>query len=287
MMGEFEALRGATLEVMCRYDRSKHFESAYTYIGHDSWVCARAFYSVALWAMGFPDQASETARRAIDDARQVNHPFTLAHGLMNACTTFQLLGDRDACARAAEEAVEVAGENGFPWPLAFARFLQGWVHCIDGDADTGIRMMLDGAAHPNSASRRSYMLGVIANAQIEAGQLEAAFSNLESALTESKTLGTASYDAEIIRLQGRCLLMQAGTGVETVEERYRLALDIARKQGAKSFEVRSATDLARFLRDQGKLTDARDLLRPVYGWFTEGFDTLDLKQAKALLDELA
>ena len=80
--------------------------------------------------------------------------------------------------------------------------------------------------------------------------------------------------------------MQGGTGVETVEERYRLALDIARKQGAKSFEVRSATDLARFLRDQGKLMDARDLLRPVYGWFTEGFDTPVIKEAKSLLDEL-
>jgi predicted ATPase len=287
MMGDVEALRGATLEVMCRYDRSKHFESAYTYIGHDSWVCARAYYSMALWLMGCPGQASETARRAIDDARQVNHPFTLAHGPTNAGTTFQLLGDRDACARAAEEAVAVAGENGFPWPLAFARFLQGWVHCIDGDADTGIPMMLDGAAHPSSANRRSYMLGVIADAQIEAGQLEAAFSNLEGALTASKTLETVSYDAEIFRLQGRCLLMQAVTGVETVEERYRLALDIARKQGAKSFEVRIATDLARFLRDQGKLTDARDLLAPVYAWFTEGFDTPVLKEAKALLDELA
>ena len=80
--------------------------------------------------------------------------------------------------------------------------------------------------------------------------------------------------------------MQGGTGVETVEERYRLALDIARKQGAKSFEVRSATDLARFLRDQGKLMDASDLLRPVYGWFTEGFDTPVIKEAKSLLDEL-
>jgi predicted ATPase len=154
-------------------------------------------------------------------------------------------------------------------------------------ADIGVAMMLDGAWHPNSANRRSYMLGVIANAQIEAGQLEAAFSNLEGALIASKTLGTAVYDAEIIRLQGRCLLMQAGTGVETVEERYRLALDIARKQGAKSFEVRSATDLARFLRDQGKLTDARDLLAPIYGWFTEGFDTPVLQDAKALLDQLA
>jgi class 3 adenylate cyclase/tetratricopeptide (TPR) repeat protein len=286
MIGDFEALRGVTLEVMNRYDRSKHLESAHTYIGHDSLVCARAFYSIALWALGFPGQAREAARRAIDDARPVNHPFTLTHGLTHAGKTFQLLGDRDACMRAAEEAAAVARKHGFPWPLAFARFLQGWVHCIDGDADTGIPMMLDGAAHPNSANRRSYMLGVIANAQIEAGQLEAAFSNLEVALTASKTLGTVSYDAEIIRLQGRCLLMQAGTGVETVEERYRLALDIARKQGAKSFEVRSATDLARFLRDQGKLTDARDLLRPIYDWFTEGYDTLDLKQAKALLDRL-
>ena len=286
MMGDLEALRGATLEVMHRYDPSKHSESAHTYVGHDSLVCARSFHSIALWALGFPAQAYEAARRAIDDARHVNHPFTLAHGLVQTAITFQLQRDRDACLDAAEEAIAVAERNGFPWPLAFGRFCQGWVRCIDGNTDTGIAAMLDAAKHPSMANRRSYMLGIIASVQIEGGHLDAAVSSLEGALTTSRTLGIAFYDAEISRLQGRCLLTEGKASGETAEERYKLALDLARKQGARSFEVRSATDLARLWRDQGKPQQARELLAPVYGWFTEGFDTLDLKEAKALLDEL-
>ena len=130
------------------------------------------------------------------------------------------------------------------------------------------------------------MLGIIASVQIEGGHLDAAVSSLEGALTTSRTLGIAFYDAEISRLQGRCLLTEGKASGETAEERYKLALDLARKQGARSFEVRSATDLARLWRDQGKRQQARELLAPVYGWFTEGFDTLDLKEAKALLGEL-
>jgi class 3 adenylate cyclase/tetratricopeptide (TPR) repeat protein len=284
MMGDLEALRGATLEVMHRYDPSKHSESAHTYVGHDSLVCARSFHSIALWGLGFPTQAYEAARRAIDDARHVDHPFTLAHGLGQAAITFQLQRDRDACLDAAEEAIAVAERNGFPWPLAFGRFCQGWVRCTDGDTDTGIAAMLDAAKHPSMANRRSYMLGIIASVQIEGGHLDDAVSSLEGALTTSRTFGIAFYDAEIFRLQGR---LQAATNGKTSEENYKLALDVARRQGARLFEVRSATDLARLWRDQGKVQQARELLAPVYGWFTEGFDTRDLKDAKALLKELA
>jgi len=149
MMGDFKALRGATLEVMHRYDPSKHSESAHTYVGHDSLVCARSLHSTALWALGFPAQAHEAARRAIDDARHVNHQFTLAHGLAQAAITFQLLRDRDACLGAVEEAIAVAERNGFPWPLEFSRFCQGLVRCLDGDADTGIAAMLNAAKHPS------------------------------------------------------------------------------------------------------------------------------------------
>jgi predicted ATPase len=207
-----------------------------------------------------------------------------ACGLSQAAITFQLLRDRDACLGAAEEAIAVAERNGFPWPLAFSRFIQGWVRWVDGDAETGIATMLDAAKHPSMANRRSYMLGVIAGAQIEGGQLNAALTSLEGALTTSKSLGIAFYDAEIFRLQGR---LQAAADRKTCEESYKLALDVARRQGARFFEVRSATDLARLWRDQGKLKEARDLIAPVYGWFTEGFDTRDLKEAKGLLDELA
>ena len=114
MMGDLEALRSATLEVMHRYDRRKHSESAHTYVGHDSLVCARAFHSTALWALGLPAQAYAVARRAIDDARHVNHSFTLAHALVHTPVTFQLRRDRDACLDAAEEAIAVAERNGFP-----------------------------------------------------------------------------------------------------------------------------------------------------------------------------
>jgi tetratricopeptide (TPR) repeat protein len=284
MMGDFEALRGATLEVMHGYNPSKHSQSAHTYVGHDSLVCARAFHSTALWALGFPAQAYEAARRAIDDARQIHHPFTLAHGLSHVAKTFQLLRDRDACLGVAEEAIAVAERNGFPWPLEFSRFFQGWVRCVDGDADTGVATMLDATKHSSMANRRPYMLGVIASVQIEEGQLDAALSSLEAALTTSKSLGIAFYDAEIFRLLGR---LQAATNGKASEENYKLALDVARRQGAKLFEVRSATDLARLWRDQGKPQQARELLAPVYEWFTEGFDTCDLKDAKALLVEMS
>jgi predicted ATPase len=131
------------------------------------------------------------------------------------------------------------------------------------------------------------MLTTIAEVQAVFGLVEAALDNLEGALSMSKDLGIAWYDAEIMRLQGRCLHLQGATSVETVEEHYQRALDIARRQRAKAFELRAALDLACLWRDQKKSNQARDLLAPIYSWFTEGFDAPVLKESKAALEQLA
>jgi predicted ATPase len=236
--------------------------------------------------LGFLDQALVQSRSAIDEARSVAHPPSLAGSLTNGTTVFSLVGDIAALDKAANELVEVTTEHGFPFYRAQGIICRGWVKVNTGDVVEGISLLRSGSAAWRATGAEvwaPYQIGFLARACEIAGRVEEALSLLDEALQIVERAGERWFAAELNRHKGQLLLRQGQP--EAAEELYRKALSIAREQEAKLWELRAAASLARLRRDQGRPAEARDLLAPVYGWFTEGFATPDLKDAKALLDE--
>jgi predicted ATPase len=199
-----------------------------------------------------------------------------------------LNGDDAALAERADDLVSVATEEGFPFYRAAGTILQGWVKVKNGDVTEGISLLRSVSIAYRATGAEVWMpyyTALLARACEIAGQVEEGLPLLDDALQIVDRTGERWFAAELNRHKGQLLLRQGHS--EAAEELYRKALSIAAEQGAKLWELRAAMSLARLHRDQGRRAEARDLLAPVYGWFTEGFDTPDLKEAKALLDELA
>jgi predicted ATPase len=199
-----------------------------------------------------------------------------------------LVGDDAALDERAEECVAVTTEQGFLYMRAFGTIHHGWVKVKNGDLAQGISLLRGGSNAYRATGAGVFMthhIALLARACEIAGQVEEVVTLLDEALQIVERTGERWFEAELNRLKGQLLLRQGHT--EAAEELYRKALAIALEQEAKLWELRAATSLAGLRRDQGRHVEARDLLAPVYGWFTEGFDTPDLKEAKALLDELA
>jgi predicted ATPase len=195
-------------------------------------------------------------------------------------------GDGDLDDRV-DELVAVATEQAFPQWRAFGTIYRGWVKAGNGDVAEGISLLRGGLAAYRANGAELLMphhTALVARACAMAGQIEEALAQLDAALQIVEMTGERWLEAELNRHKGQLLLRRGHS--EAAEELYRKALSIAAEQGAKLWELRAAVSLARLRRDQSRLTEARDLLAPVYGWFTEGFDTPDLKEAKALLDAL-
>jgi predicted ATPase len=181
-------------------------------------------------------------------------------------------------------------EQGFPFWVAYSSTLRGWVLAHQGQAQEGIEQINQGLIAYRATGAelaRSHLLALLAEAHSAIGQPEAGLTVLMEALTLVDTTGQRWYEAELYRLKGALLLQQASDNQAEAETCFQRAIAIAQKQSAKSWELRATTSLAKLWQQQGKRQEAHDLLAPVYGWFTEGFDTADLKDAKALLDALA
>jgi predicted ATPase len=199
-----------------------------------------------------------------------------------------LVGDNASLDQRADQLAAVATEQGFPHWRAEGTIFRGWAKVKNGDVSQGISLLRNGAAAYRATGAELWMphyIALLAEACEIAGQVEEAGALLDDALQISERTGERWLAAELNRHKGQLLLRQGHT--EAAEELYRKALSIAEEQGAKLWELRASASLARLRRDQGRRAEARDLLAPVYGWFTEGFDTPDLKDAKALLDERA
>jgi predicted ATPase len=212
----------------------------------------------------------------------------LASALANGATVLSLVGDNAALDKWVDQLVAVTTDQGFPQWRALGTILRGWVKVENGEVAEGISLLRSGStAHCATGAELlvPHHTALLARACEIAGQVEEALALLDEALQIVERTGERWFAPELNRHKGRLLLRQGHA--EAAEELYRKALNIAEEQGAKLWELRAAASLARLRRDQGRPAEARNLLAPVYGWFTEGFDTQDLKEAKALLDELS
>jgi len=270
------------------YDPQQHHTSAFLY-GEDAGVVCHSFAAWALWYLGYPEQGLARSHEAVTLAQQVAYPYSLGFALNAAAFFHQFRREERATQERAQAAISLATDQGFlPWKVVGSLW-HGWALAHQGQAQEGIEQIHQGmmAWRATGAEQlRPYCLALLAEAHGTIGQPETGLVMLTEALTLIDTTGERWYEPELHRLKGALLLQQSSDNHAEAESCFHHALDIARTQQAKSLELRVATSLARLWQQQGKIREARDLLAPIYNWFTEGFDTADLQEAQALLDEL-
>ncbi len=284
---DFAALCAAAQEVIRLYDRERHRDHAYYFGGHDSRMCARSFYALGLWGQGFFDQAQSTALQSVEDARALGHVFSVAHALQRAGMTMVLLREVESCRTIAEELYLLAERNKFPWQLADALFLRGWVAAQDGNFDAGLEPMMHTINQPFSATFRPILLMQAAEQELRAGLTARAMASVDRAIGEAQEKRNHFCEPELFRLRGEVLLAQSPDNNGDAEAAFRTAIAVAAGQPCRALELRAATSLARLLGRTGRRDDGRNLLAPIYGAFTEGFDRPDLQEARSVLAELA
>jgi predicted ATPase len=256
---------------------------------------ARNLAAVVLWLLGYPEQARERSREGLTLARDLANPVTLAGTLFWAAWLHQCRREEPLTQERAEACMTLATEHGFATRAALGTILRGGALAAQGHGEEGIAQMRQGLAAyraTDSVVGCPYYLSLLAEAYGRVGRAAEARPVLAEALTLVEETEERYWEAELYRLQGELLLkmgdskQEGGKGGET-EECFQKALDVARRQQAKSLELRAAMSLSRLWQRQGKRAAARELLAPVYHWFTEGFDTADLQDAKMLLEALA
>jgi predicted ATPase len=255
-------------------------------------MCCRVHGALALWLRGYPDQAVASSQAALALAQQLAHPLSLALALIWAAMIHHLRREVPPTQAHAEATMTIATDQGFPQPLAQAMALRGWVLAASGQGAAGLTQVRHGlAAYRVTGVTRDqpYYLALLAEASVQAGQTAAGLEALAEALAILASSGDYWWEAELHRLRGELLLVRDGTrrqGLEA-ETHFCQALAVARRQQAKSLDLRATMSLSRLWQGHGKRVEAYDLLAPLYHWFTEGFDTADLCGAKALLEALS
>jgi len=268
------------------YDPICHRSLAHQ-IGFPPREVAQAYLGFVLFCVGFPDQALAKSNAALAEARRLAHPASFATILANSTAPLYLVGDYAALDERVDELVAVANEHGLPFFRAVGAIFRGWLKVRNGDIAEGMPLLRRGLAGYRAAGFEvfaPYNIAFLAEACETAGLFEEALTSLDEALLIVERTGERWFEAELYRRKGRLLLRQGHSAA--AEELFLKSLSIAVKQEAKLWELRSSVILARLQSDQGRRAEARGLLAPVFGWFTEGFDTPDLKEAKALLETL-
>jgi TOMM system kinase/cyclase fusion protein len=295
--GEFAPAQVHLAQGIALYDPQRHQAHAVRY-GQDPGMFCRAYAALTLWYLGYPDQALQRSREALTLARELAHPFSLGLALCFAAILHQFRREGPLAQEQAEVGIALATEQGFAVLRANGTIFRGWALAQQsaepgigqGLREEGMAQIQQGLAAwraTGSETFRPYGLALLAEASAQAGQREAGLSLLAEALVVANDTGERRWDAELYRLKGELLLAHTGESDLEAESCFGQALDIARRQEAKSWELRAAMSLSRLWQRQGKRTEARELLAPIYGWFTEGFDTADLHEAKALLATLS
>jgi len=289
--GQFAPAREHLEQAVALYNPEHHRAHAARY-GRDPGLDSRCYAVWTLCFLGSPDQALEGIQEALPRAQALSHPFTLAVTLIIAGVIHQLRREVPAAQARADAVIALSTEHGFPYWRALATVIHGWALAVQGRGEEGIAQMQQGLADWRATGAefiRPYYLALLAEGYARLGQTAEGLGALTEALALVQRTGERMYEAELHRLTGECLLAQEGTRqkAEEAEACLQQALAVARAQGAKSWELRAAVSLGRVWQRQGKRAEARELLAPIYGWFTEGFDTSDLQEARALLDALA
>jgi predicted ATPase len=286
-LGEFVQSRSHLERALDLYNLQQHRSLAFLY-GHDFGVAALSTLSWVLWSLGYPAQALRRGQEALALAKELDHPFSLAYAQWGAGLHHLFRRDAQRCLELTEACIQVSTEHEFRYWLTGGLHLHGVALARQGQVEEGIAQMqqvlpqfravgLDGG--------RTYGLSLLAEALGKVGQVEEGLGLLAEALEIVYDKEQHWYEAEVHRLRGELLMMQGDEA--GAEASFQRAVEVARGQSAKSWELRATTSLCRLWQRQGKREEAYRRLADVYGWFTEGFDTPDLQEAEALLEALA
>ncbi len=293
-LGELEPARAQLEQALALYDPRQHYSPAFFY-GLEPGVLGLAYVALVLWLLGYPDQALARSQAALALAQTLSHPPASAEALIVAAELHLFRREAQPTRELAQATVALATEHGFPYWLASGTIFSGWALAAQGRAAEGIERMQQGLGAYRATGAefwRPHFLALLAEAYGRAGQAEAGLKTLAEALAEADRTQERAYEAELHRLKGELTLLQPSRegkeadGRDEAEACFLKAIAIARQQGARSLELRAVMALSRLWRQQGKPGDARQMLAETYGWFTEGFDTMDLQEARALLAEL-
>jgi predicted ATPase/class 3 adenylate cyclase len=292
-LGEYTAAH-AHLEQTMVFHEPHHHQALISMCVANPGPSAIAYDACCLWCLGYPDQALQRSEEALTLARELDHPFTLGDVLSYAgCQLHVMRRDAQALKESAEELLRLPSGMDLIW------WMQGTLHrgealAMLGQIQEGVAQMREGIAAFHAIGARTLLpgtLGSLAVAQAKAGQLQEGLATLAEALDLVAETDEHHWEAELYRLRGELLLMQgddAGSeaSLREAESCFQHAIEVARHQQAKSWELRATTSLTRLWRKQGRTVEAHQMLAEIYGWFTEGFDTPDMQEAKALLNEL-
>jgi len=298
-LGELVAARPHFEQIAALYNVEQHRPLTFQY-GQDPGPVGLVVGALDLWLLGYPEQARQWSERALLLAHEAAHEYTLAYALVLSSWFHHICQERAGVQEQAEEAIAIATKQGFALPLAWGTIIRGWTLAKQGQGDAGIGQIHQGMAalrHTRAQTSGTFQLTVLAEAYDALEEPEAGLRVLDEALAEVEQTEERYWEAEIYRFKGELLLKVKDTGhsrtaegmqdAESPEGCFLKAIEIARRQAGKSLELRATVSLARLWQQQGKKDEARHMLAGIYGWFTEGFDTVDLQQAKTLLQELS
>ena len=288
-LGAVAAAHTHLVQGMALYDPQQHRASVFLY-GEDVGVICHSYATWPLWYLGYPDQGLARSHEAVSLAEQSAHPFSLGFVLNWAAVFHQFRREVRAAQDRAEATIRLAQEQGFPLWMAIGCIVRGWTLAQQGQAQEGIEQINPGLiAYCATGAElwRPYWLALLAEAHGTLGEPEAGLAVLTEVLTPLDKREKRWCEAELHRLKGELLLQHSLDSQAEAETCFAQAIALAQDQSAKSWELRAATSLARLWQSQGKHNEARQVLGDVYDWFTEGFDTADLQEAKALLEALA
>jgi adenylate cyclase len=270
------------------YDYELHHQILVQARGSDAGIGAMAYEACCLWCLGYPDQAQQRSQETLKLGRKLAHPFSLADAICyGGCLLNSMCQDTEKLAQEADALIQNADRSNLAGWQATGRRYRGEALVLQGKIQEGIELIGKGMTEMKSERIAMYLSGtfaILAEKQLEFGLLDDARASLDEAFDFIEETDERYWEAELFRLKGKLMLLDGE--ISSAEACLLWAIDVSKKQSAKSLELRAAISLSRLWSEQGKKAEAKKLLEEIYNWFTEGFDTPDLIGAKLLLGEL-